>query len=112
MRRLVDAVPEAPLLPNGTEPFSESNSGADDNYFNTSLLVILAALLCTLICVLGLNSIIRCAIRCSHRRHFAFGTPEVPVTTGLKKWAIRHIPVVVYGPEATVTVTTDCAMSN
>ncbi|XP_009397078.2 RING-H2 finger protein ATL74-like [Musa acuminata AAA Group] len=110
MRRLVDAVPEAPLLPNGTEPYSESDGGADDNYFNTSLLVILATLLCTLICVLGLNSIIRCAIRCSRRRHFAFGTPEAAVATGLKKRAIRHIPIVVYGPEATVTATTECAI--
>ncbi|WOK94183.1 hypothetical protein Cni_G02885 [Canna indica] len=109
MRRLLDTVP------NGTTPGPESQvegGGSDDSYFNSGLLVILAALLFTLVCVLGLNSIVGCVMRC-RRRRFASGTPGPGVAaaaTGLKKQALRQIPIVVYGPEITNTTIDDCAI--
>ncbi|CAN1157843.1 RING-H2 finger protein ATL78 [Linum perenne] len=35
--------------------------------FDANMVIILAALLCALIRALGLNSIVRCALRCSRR---------------------------------------------
>ncbi|KAJ0975494.1 hypothetical protein J5N97_017459 [Dioscorea zingiberensis] len=82
---------------------------AGDANFDTNMVIILAALLCALICALGLNSIVRCALRCGRR--IAFETPEETAArlagTGLKKRALRQIPVAVYGPEAGI-LATDC----
>lgn len=66
--------------------------------FDTNMVIILAALLCALICALGLNSIVRCALRCSRR--FTFETPDETAArlaaTGLKRSALRQIPVAIY----------------
>ncbi|ONK77154.1 uncharacterized protein A4U43_C02F3650 [Asparagus officinalis] len=76
------------------------------------MVIILAALLCALICALGLNSIVRCVLRCGRR--IAFETAEETAArlaaTGLKKKALRQIPVAVYGSEgANIPVAaTDC----
>lgn len=85
-RRLLDA---APVNGNATHGayVSETN-------FDTNMVIILAALLCALIFALGLNSIVRCAVRCSRR--FTLDPPE-QAETGLKKKALRQIPVAVYG---------------
>lgn len=70
----------------------------NENNFDTNMVIILAALLCALICALGLNSIVRCALRCSRR--FAFETPDETAArlaaTGLRKSALRQIPVAIY----------------
>ncbi|CAN1353686.1 RING-H2 finger protein ATL72 [Linum perenne] len=80
--------------------------------FDANMVIILAALLCALICALGLNSIVRCALRCSRR--FAFETPASRMAAaGMKKSALRRIPVVVYGSAAAGgerIVATDCAI--
>ncbi|CAO2839165.1 unnamed protein product [Amaranthus hypochondriacus] len=66
--------------------------------FDTNMVIILAALLCALICALGLNSMVRCILRCGHR--FGLETTEQAAArmsaTGLKKSALRKIPVAVY----------------
>ncbi|KAL1096395.1 hypothetical protein V6Z11_D06G220900 [Gossypium hirsutum] len=91
---------------NGTKPRSSFTNEAN---FDTNMVIILAALLCALICALGLNSIVRCALRCSRR--FAFETPDETAArlaaTGLKKSALRQIPVAVYGFEMDLKAT-DC----
>ncbi|GMP69675.1 hypothetical protein CsSME_00028848 [Camellia sinensis var. sinensis] len=102
-RLLLDAEPNSP-------PGSRTRgSYANEANFDTNMLIILAALLCALICALGLNSIVRCAIRCSRR--FAFETQEEAAArlaaTGLKKRALRQIPVVVYGAGIGIPAT-DC----
>lgn len=62
--------------------------------FDTNMVIILAALLCALICALGLNSMVRCVLRCTRRA----GVNETEqARAGLKKSALRKIPVVVYG---------------
>ncbi|KAF3433279.1 hypothetical protein FNV43_RR24381 [Rhamnella rubrinervis] len=86
-----------------TPPPSHGNRTSRGTYnsetnFDTNMVIILAALLCALICALGLNSIVRCALRCSRR--FAFETPDETAArlaaTGLKKSALRQIPVAIY----------------
>ncbi|KAK2390973.1 RING-H2 finger protein ATL74 [Trifolium repens] len=91
---------------------TESFAVAGDTNFDTNMVFILAALLCALILVLGLNSIVRCALRCGHR--YAFETQDERIarltSKGLKKSALRKIPIVVYdsGSISTSFVATDC----
>lgn len=110
-RLLLGTVAQTPSPVNGSKTHGGVGGyggGADAN-FDTNMVIILAALLCALICALGLNSIVRCALRCGHR--LAFETPEEAAArlaaTGLKKQALRRIPVAVYGPGANI-VATDC----
>ncbi|XP_045820111.1 RING-H2 finger protein ATL74-like [Trifolium pratense] len=91
---------------------SESFAITGDSNFDSNMVFILAALLCTLILVLGLNSIIKCALRCSRR--YAFETQDQRIvrlaSKGLKKSALRKIPIVVYGSGSISSsfVATDC----
>lgn len=94
-RLLLDASAAAPPSATG----NPTNSYAADANFDSNMVIILAALLCALICALGLNSIVRCALRCGRR--FSYG--EDPgragsrlAATGLKKEALRQIPVAAY----------------
>lgn len=79
----------------------------NETNFDTNMVIILAALLCALIGALGLNSIVRCALRCSHR--FAMETSEQAAArlaaTGLKKRDLRQIPVAVYGEGVNIPAT-------
>lgn len=105
---------EAPTVSRGA-------GAGDDAYFNSSLVVVLAALGCTLIIVLGLNSMVRFAIRCCRRRFSsgrsssttsaaAAGGGGAAAPEGNKKQALGGIPVVVYGPGASAWgfAATDC----
>lgn len=93
-RLLLDAQSSAPPT-NGNRTRGSLTNEAN---FDTNMVIILAALLCALICALGLNSIVRCALRCSRR--FALETPDETAArlaaTGLKKSALRKIPVAIY----------------
>jgi len=106
-RLLLDTESSAPPS-NG----SRSDRGyASEANFDTNMVIILAALLCALIGALGLNSIVRCALRCSRR--FAFETPDETAArlaaTGLRKSSLRRIPVVVYGSSSGPNIpATDC----
>lgn len=73
------------LLP-GAEPPEPLSVDSD-------IVVILAALLCALICVVGLALVARCAWL---RRRIAGSTPA-PNCKGLKKKALRALPKVSYG---------------
>ncbi|KAJ4720226.1 RING-H2 finger protein [Melia azedarach] len=107
-RLLLDTESSSPPS-NGSRPRSSYSNEAN---FDTNMVIILAALLCALICALGLNSIVRCALRCSRR--FAFETPDETAArlaaTGLKKSALRQIPVAVYGTPGVKIKATDCAI--
>ncbi|KAL6954154.1 RING-type E3 ubiquitin transferase [Sarracenia purpurea var. burkii] len=85
-----------------TPPGTDNNSHdlyISETSFDTNMVIILAGLLCALICALGLNSVVRCAVR--FRRRFAAEAPEQAASrladTGLQKHALRQIPVAVYG---------------
>ncbi|CAL4953895.1 unnamed protein product [Urochloa decumbens] len=81
---------------------SSSPGGSSDTSFDTNMVIILAALLFALLFALGLNSLVRCLIRWA--RHASAPDAEgggVGAGTrsggGLKKRALRSLPVEVYG---------------
>lgn len=89
----------------GPSPPGNSNNANDsytntDTSFDTTMVIVLASLLCALIFALGLNSIVRCALRC--RRRLSMDTAD---SHGLKKRALRQIPVAVYGSEMEISAT-------
>lgn len=97
-RLLVDAEPSMPPASVNILPKHYIN----ETKFDTNMVIILAVLLCALLCALGLNSIVRCLLRCTHR----FGTAETQqqaatrlATTGVKKHSLRKIPIAIYGSE-------------
>lgn len=100
------------LLHDTAEPVMSpviGNNSTRDSYineanFDTNMVIILAALLCALIFALGLNSIVRCAFRC--RRSLSSEMPEQG-GAGLKKRALRQIPVAVYGSGVNIP-STEC----
>ncbi|GLJ39079.1 hypothetical protein SUGI_0796650 [Cryptomeria japonica] len=85
------------------ETYSDS---ADEEVMlrESNLVIILAAMLCSLICLVGLFSMVRCAMRCRGRRLVIQSTHRLffpVVDRGLSKTALQALPVV----EFTVT---DC----
>ncbi|CAD6229319.1 unnamed protein product [Miscanthus lutarioriparius] len=73
---------------------SSSPGGSSDASFDTNMVIILAALLFALLFALGLNSLARCLIRWARR---APAGEAGGGAGGLKKRALRSIPVEVYG---------------
>lgn len=86
----------APLTLSLSGNKQSTGTGNGDSDFDSNMVIILAALLCALICALGLNSIVRCALRCSRRLIDFESADDFAATTGLKKDALKRIPVVVY----------------
>ncbi|KGN62136.1 RING-H2 finger protein ATL78 [Cucumis sativus] len=81
--------------PSAVHDQSEFYSGGDSTTFDTNVVMVLSVLLCALICSLALNSIIRCALKCSrlivsndHRHRLT------PTSTGVHKKAIKSFTVV------------------
>lgn len=104
-RHLLDAT----LSSTSSDGNRTRSSFTNEANFDTNMVIILAALLCALICALGLNSIVRCALRCGRR--FAFETPVETAArlaaTGLKRSALRQIPVAIYSSGINMKAT-DC----
>ncbi|KAL6899185.1 hypothetical protein ACP4OV_005843 [Aristida adscensionis] len=85
-----------------------ADAGGDASSFDANVVMILAVLLCALICALGLNSIVRCALRCSSRmapgeeRHAPAAEPGLSVArlaqAGARRKALRAMPTLVYSP--------------
>ncbi|KAI3470961.1 hypothetical protein Pfo_027624 [Paulownia fortunei] len=108
-RLLLDAQPGGAPPDNGGR--SHNGYGGGGANFDTNMVIILAALLCVLICALGINSIVRFILRCA-RRVNSDATDETPPRfggKGLKKGVLRQIPVAVYGSGNGVA-STDCAI--
>uniref|UniRef100_A0A803KX61 RING-type E3 ubiquitin transferase n=1 Tax=Chenopodium quinoa TaxID=63459 RepID=A0A803KX61_CHEQI len=78
-----------------TEPYSGTNG------FDANVVMVLSVLLCALICSLGLNSIIKCALRCSNfmptESNDSNNDPSSE-DTGIKKKALKTFAVVNYSP--------------
>lgn len=77
---------------------SATDDGAPGSNFDANVVMILAVLLCALICVLGLNSIVRCALRCSSRV-VVDSEPNLVARLakgGLRRKALRAMPILVY----------------
>ncbi|KAK1270084.1 RING-H2 finger protein ATL74 [Acorus gramineus] len=114
-RFLLDPVTDTPstATTNGTRPRGGTGAYGGDANFDTNMVIILAALLCALVCALGLNSIVRCALRCGRRLSSSYSSDEAAAEeaaaqTGLKKRALRKIPVAVYGAEEAEFTGTEC----
>ncbi|WVZ23245.1 hypothetical protein V8G54_001789 [Vigna mungo] len=71
--------------------------------FDANVVMILAVLLCAVICSLGLNSIIKCVLRCSNIVINDPSTVTNPssrlANTGIKKKALKTFPTVSYSTE-------------
>lgn len=79
------------------EGLTPPDSGSPGGSFDGNVVMILAVLLCAMICALGLHSFVRCALRCSDRvpfRRFADG--GAASTAGVKKKALRSLPTSAY----------------
>lgn len=79
---------------------------------DSDFVVILAALLCALICVLGLVAVARCAWirRISGGVTFPGGSaPQTPANKGLKKKILRSLPKVAYSTDTAGNLA-DCAI--
>lgn len=100
-----------PLLEPGTPSTSPasspilSDSGslpmtAPGNGFDSNVIMILAVLFCALICALGINSIVRFALRCSSRIEFEPepGQEARLAASGVRRKAVRAIPVMICSP--------------
>jgi len=98
--------------PKGEEHTGWSSAYLNERSLNSDLTVILAAMVCALICALGLNSLLRCA-RCYRRRMGADSSNGAAIqvaNTGLKKAAIKALPIVVYTSASKLPpgLATDC----
>ncbi|XP_022893815.1 RING-H2 finger protein ATL74-like [Olea europaea var. sylvestris] len=99
-RHLLEAEPSGPPSPIIT---GRKGSHLSESDFDANMVVILAALVCALVVLLGLNLLVRCILR----RRLA-ERADVRLTTtsaGLKKQVLRELPVAVYGPGANIPVT-------
>ncbi|KAK0608749.1 hypothetical protein LWI29_035369 [Acer saccharum] len=88
-----------PATGNSRDP-SEVYTG--NNNFDANVVMVLSVLLCALICSLGLNSLIRCALRCSTlvaSRSSAGDSSARFANTGVKRKALKTFPTVTYSPD-------------
>lgn len=97
------AVAAPPASGNGRDPMTAEPVGG--NAFDANVVMVLSVLLCALICSLGLNSIIRCALRCSNLMvasgdQPSGGDPSARLAnTGIKKKALKTFPTISYTNE-------------
>ncbi|KAL9240261.1 hypothetical protein vseg_014503 [Gypsophila vaccaria] len=97
-RRLLSTAEAAATseMANSTTTEAELNQ---PNVFGTNMVIILAVLLCAMICALGLNSVVRCALRFSRRGTTAVvtGGPGCGDRGGLRRNVLEKVPIYVYG---------------
>ncbi|PIN04204.1 hypothetical protein CDL12_23262 [Handroanthus impetiginosus] len=99
--------------PPGSAPPGPQNSYGGGASFDANMIIILSALLCALICALGINAIVRFFLRCT-RRVSSDAAEQTPSPLryggkGLEKGLLRQIPVAVYGSDNGVAFT-ECAI--
>ncbi|XP_040376400.1 RING-H2 finger protein ATL74-like [Oryza brachyantha] len=109
---LAAAGQEAPAADGGAGPAGTSS-------FDANVVMILAVLLCALICALGLNSIVRCALRCSTGSSRAMAPPPPPPppaaaqqlqAAGVRRKALRAMPTMVYSAGLRLQASPACAI--
>ncbi|CAA7406188.1 unnamed protein product [Spirodela intermedia] len=108
MRRLLGFALPRPMPPPSLLPSAPPVERESEDRVGTNMLIILGALLCVLLCGLGLSS----AARWAKRRASLGGAPGVSpargfAVMGLKKRALRRIPVAVHAQGVGATAT-DC----
>ncbi|KAF2293205.1 hypothetical protein GH714_039225 [Hevea brasiliensis] len=101
----------APPAPATSHDPSEVYTG--DNTFDANVVMVLSVLLCALICSLGLNSIIKCALRCSSlAASQSTGDSSTRLAnTGVKRKALKTFPTVNYSTDLKLPgLDTECAI--
>ncbi|KAK8497389.1 hypothetical protein V6N12_018884 [Hibiscus sabdariffa] len=106
-RRLLLHTPSAQTQLNPENPHNSSDPSttADTNSFDGNIVImVLSVLLCVVICSIGLNSIIRCALRCSILWASEPGanntyTSARLANTGVKRKSLKTFPTVNYSTE-------------
>lgn len=104
-RRLLLHAPLFDSPPLASPPVSSNISilqPKENNTFDANVVMVLSVLLCALICSLGLNSIIRCALRCStfvslDSTHT--GPSPRLANRGIKKKDLKKITTINYGTD-------------
>ncbi|XP_073301880.1 RING-H2 finger protein ATL78-like [Primulina huaijiensis] len=92
--------------------FIESPSkNRENNTIDGNVVMVLSVLLCALICSLGLNSIIRCALRCSNLPSSDSNTSTPLANTGVKKQELKTFPTMNYTSDLKLPGSdTECAI--
>ncbi|KAL6911872.1 hypothetical protein ACP4OV_000677 [Aristida adscensionis] len=93
----------------------EAATGSPEDTLNSDMVLILAGLLCALVCVLGLGLVARCA--CSRRwaaaagrgRAAAQGAPP-GANKGVKKEVLQRLPTVTYVSDGGEAAADECAI--
>uniref|UniRef100_A0A7N0T9E9 RING-type E3 ubiquitin transferase n=1 Tax=Kalanchoe fedtschenkoi TaxID=63787 RepID=A0A7N0T9E9_KALFE len=91
---------------------SNSELRGGDNGFDANVVMVLSVLLCALICSLGLNSIIRCALRCSRLLSIPGEQRSTRLAnTGIKKKALKRFLTISYSAGLNIpNLDTECVI--
>ncbi|KAL2499205.1 RING-H2 finger protein ATL8 [Abeliophyllum distichum] len=101
-----------PLLPTSIPP-PPGKESLDNQPLDSDFIVILAALLCALICVLGLVAVARCAWirRISGRNAPVLPSSQAVANKGLKKKVLKSLPKLTYAAnDDKIGKLSDCAI--
>ncbi|KAK9670569.1 hypothetical protein RND81_13G210000 [Saponaria officinalis] len=114
-RLLLNNAPTVGAPPSTNTPVDPTEPYNGGNGFDANVVMILSVLLCALICSLGLNSIIKCAIRCTGFRSAENSSNRDLsarlANTGIKKKALKTFAVVSYSPDVTLPgLDTECVI--
>ncbi|KAL2498650.1 RING-H2 finger protein ATL78 [Abeliophyllum distichum] len=110
-RRLLLHAPLYSSPPVSIAAVSPSSMELRDNTFDANVVMVLSVLLCALICSLGLNSIIRCALRCSSLVSSDDTMSARLANTGIKKKALKTFPIISYTSDLNLPgLDTECAI--
>ncbi|MED6158773.1 hypothetical protein PIB30_035883 [Stylosanthes scabra] len=106
------------------QPTATTNNSTDlylgNGSFDANVVMVLSVLLCALICSLGLNTIIRCALKCSDlvinddssssSSSTTNQTPSSSSNTGIKKKALKTFPIITYESTELNSLDTECVI--
>ncbi|KAL2498651.1 RING-H2 finger protein ATL78 [Abeliophyllum distichum] len=110
-RRLLLHAPLYSSPPVSTAAVSPSSMEPRDNTFDANVVMVLSVLLCALICSLGLNYVIRCALRCSRLVSSDETRAARLANTGIKKKALKTFPIISYSSDLNLPgLDTECAI--
>ncbi|KAK4741325.1 hypothetical protein SAY87_024913 [Trapa incisa] len=120
-RRLLFLNPNLHISPELSPPPSTSHSGSSSSYrtgnntFDSNVIMVLSVLLCALIGSLALNSIIRCALRCSNSMasepSSSWRPPVRLAKTSVKRKALKTFPVIGYSSDLNLPgLSTECVI--
>ncbi|CAI9771452.1 unnamed protein product [Fraxinus pennsylvanica] len=92
------------------QPSKESPTPTES--LKSDYIIILAVLLCAIICVLGLSIVVRCdwIRRITGGAVSALPNASTPANKGLKKKALKSLPKLIYGEDERAEKLSDCAI--